>query len=236
MTIDWQRVLRESERVHTRYHVEVVEALRLCPWAEAARKNGQVRICVDFMRAADTAHALELLDACMRDAHVIVGMLVFPAWSIGRTAFSHFLAAVRAADEARQARGQSQFALADFHPTAEPDLASPERLVPFLRRAPDPMLQVVRKDALDALRENDASGTSFVDLSEQNLANLLALPNAQPSLAERVARNNARTIERRGANHVGALLDAIIADRNASYRAAGLLEPSWPLAEEVTAS
>src|SRR4029077_16934252 len=42
--------------------------------------------------------------------------------------------------------------VADFHPDAPLDLATPARLVPFLRRAPDPLLQLVPLALLDAVR------------------------------------------------------------------------------------
>jgi hypothetical protein len=227
MQLDWQRLEREVERVHRRYQLEVVEALGLCPWAKDARVAGRVRMGVSFMSDPDSAAAWALVEATMTADDIEVGILVFPALALQRLPFSHFVAAVRAEEAARTARGPNRIALADFHPQASADMASAERLVPFLRRAPDPMIQIVRQTALESVRLSEDQGTSFLDPSHYDLASLMSLPASPPALAARVARNNARTLERVGVAHVEALVADILRDRNASYAALGLTLPVW---------
>ena len=59
--------------------------------------------------------------------------------------------------------GESPFAMAAFHPDAAADLDDPERLIPFLRRTPDPTIQLVRQEALERVRGRHPQGTAFVD-------------------------------------------------------------------------
>jgi hypothetical protein len=225
--IDRPTLQREVERIHLRYQIEVVEALGLCPWAREARLDGRVAMAVSFLLQPMAAEAMAVVEQAMADERVEVGIVVFPALALERLPFQHFAAELRERHAAISGRGNSRFALADFHPIAEIDRSSPERLVPFLRRAPDPMLQVVRTRALEAVRLSEDQGTSFVDPSQHDLAALLSTPAPTPSLASRVANNNARTIERIGAEQVAALIVDILHDRNSSYAALGLTTPRW---------
>jgi hypothetical protein len=235
MLRDWQRLEREVERVHRRYQVEVVEALNLCPWARDARLSGRVQMRVSFMSEPDSAEAWSQVVAAMRAPEAEVGILVFPALDLGRLAFSHFVATLRVRESEANLNtpGAERIALADFHPDASADTVSAERLVPFLRRAPDPMVQIVRQSALENVRLSEAQGTSFVDPSQYNLATMLSLPAAPPALATRVARNNARTVERMGVAQLEALVADILNDRHASYAALGLPLPAWAAGGEV---
>jgi hypothetical protein len=225
MEVDWQRLESEVRRVHARYQVEVVEGLVLCPWAKQARRDGHVRLGISWMETPDTARAAAAVAEVMA-AEIEVGMLAFPVLNLERLPFAHFAAAVRVEVEARYPRGQCPFALADFHPNAKADLATPERLVPFLRRAPDPLLQIVRQSVLESVR-SEPQGTAFIDPSTCDLSALLAQAPETLPLSARVARTNARSVERLGVEHVSSLIADILADRDASYAALGLTLPTW---------
>jgi hypothetical protein len=221
MEPDWQRLTLEVQRIHTRYHCEVVEAFALCPWAKEARSGGRVHMNVTFTTRADPRAALAAIDQSMSDAAVEIGMLIFPRLALDRLAFAHFVADVRALDEARSGRGEQRVALADFHPNAPADVTTPARLVPFLRRAPDPMIQSVRTETLARVRGEEGHGTRFVDPAAIDLMSLVTRP-AQSSLAARVAEHNARSIERIGITRLETVIDDILADRIRSYRALGI--------------
>jgi hypothetical protein len=225
MALDWQRLEREVQRVHARYQIEIVEGLALCPWAKQARREGRVQLSVSFMENPDQAAAGAAIERLMQP-DIEVGMLAFPALALDRLPFAHFASDIRVWVDGRWPRGASPFALADFHPNAEADRSTPERLVPFLRRAPDPLLQIVRQSVLASVR-TEPQGTSFLDPSHYDLRALLSLPPEPLSLAARVARSNARNVERVGLRRIEALISDILADRDASYAALGLTSPSW---------
>jgi hypothetical protein len=88
-------------------------------------------------------------------------------------------------------------------------------LIPFLRRTPDPTIQVVRQTALDRVRGTSQEGTSFFDLS--SLA-VLPLPQKEPlSLRQRIGQANLETTLKVGPETLEALLSDIRRDRDESY-------------------
>jgi hypothetical protein len=235
MQLDRQRLTREVERVHTRYQTEVVEAFSFCPWAKEARMNGHVAKVVSFQRTPDAVEALQQIDAALAVPATEVAMLIFPLLALSRLEFAHFVADIRAADETRSTRGDQHFALADFHPQAAADCRTAEVLVPFLRRAPDPMIQVVRTQVLAHVRGSE-QGTSYIDPSQlalYALGGIDALPATPPSVGARVAEHNHRTVQRIGADHIEAVLRAISADRTRSYTACGISATTLAYMEDM---
>ncbi|HWU89902.1 MAG TPA: hypothetical protein VN253_21720 [Kofleriaceae bacterium] len=198
----------EVLRILDRYLIEVVERYELCPWARAARLGGELGITIAWGTPAveDWIAAAEEL---LASPAVRVAMVVAPELAI-------------APAELRALRDQvaahlPQAGVADFHPVAALDLATPARLVPFLRRAPDPMLQLVPLALLAAARAT----TPPPDLAGQ--ARLLGGHGAPPrgDVADRIAAANHATVTRH-ADQIAAALDAIAADRAAAYAHAAI--------------
>src|SRR5262249_12264686 len=130
---------------------EVVERYALCPWARAARERGELAVGILWGEPeldGWVAEAARLLDA----PSTRVAMVVSPEAAITRPA----LAALRDQVAARLPAAGA----AEFHPARAPDLAPPARLVPFLRRSPDPMLQLVPLAVIDAARAARAAGAA----------------------------------------------------------------------------
>ena len=207
--------VREAERLHARYLIEVVEAYGLCPWAQRARLDGQTRVSV-VLEADEAAveASMRSLDGWARDG-IDIGFLVFPRLKVGRLDFDRFVAHLRGVDTGRCPLGTPPFALAAFHPQAEPDMLRAERLVPFLRRTPDPCVQAVRMAALDRVRRGTPSGTQFVDVATLN-GNLA---EEGPPLRDRIAGANLETVKRAGVQVLSACFEAIEGDRARTYRA-----------------
>ncbi len=205
---------REALRVYGRYQRELVEAYALCPWALKAREEGHVQ--VRALLSDDLASVGELVEELANLPEVHVGLIVLPLSGRGRAAHERFVAgAVRA--HAQVHDGRPLLAMAAFHPDADPDLGSPARLVSFIRRSPDPTIQLVRLSILEDLRRPFDRGTGYVDTS--NLAAveaLLAAPAKRP-LHERIAQSNLDTVERVGVSTFEARLADIRRDRDASY-------------------
>lgn len=232
--IDREALRAEALRLHGRYVREIVEALDLCPWAAGSREQGRVRTEVVFGSEGDDAMLAqvgELVTVLEADPNVEIGLLVMPELGLGRIAFQHFAARVR--ERYRPETSERAFAIADFHPDAAPRLDSPEQLVAFIRSSPDPSLQLVRKSAIEAVRLGAEPGTRFVDAAALARGGLAALAASPPSLSERVARANLRTVQELGVEHVQALLAEIAADRDRSYARLGLAPPPWRPRGEV---
>jgi hypothetical protein len=143
-----------------------------------------------------------------------VAMIVAPELAIERGE----LAAVRDAVAARiPAAG-----VADFHPDAPLDLATPARAVPFARRSPDPLLQLVPLAILDEVRARDRTGDvpPLADQTRMLVGHAASGPRPL-GIAERLAAANHATLCRAAAA-IAATLDDIAADRAAAYARAGI--------------
>ena len=214
--------VREAERLHGRYLIEVVEEYGLCPWAQRARLDGQTRVAV-VLEADEAAveASMKSLDRWADDG-IEIGFLVFPRLRVGRLDFDRFVAHLRGVDAGRCPLGTPPYALAAFHPQAEPDMLRAERLVPFLRRTPDPCVQAVRMATLDRVRRGTPSGTQFVDVTTLN--GPLSEEEPPPPLRDRIAGANLETVKRAGVQVLTACFEAIESDRARTYRALEMRE------------
>jgi hypothetical protein len=205
---------REAVRLSRRYQIEIVEACGLCPWAARARTDGMVRerVLLQSGEAALIESSLEAIEELSREKRVEVALFIYPRLALGRMAFEHFAARLRNADTGSRPLGEAPFMSAAFHPDAEPDTEDPERLIPFLRRTPDPTIQLVRASVLERVRAGTPQGTQFVDVRNLDANVEYAVP-----LRERIARVNLATAERMGVAELKRRMDAIVADRAATY-------------------
>jgi hypothetical protein len=223
--VDHPELVAEALRVYRRYAVEIVEAFGLCPWAARARQSGRVSERVLLQKGSDAVPALECVGELARDAKVDIGLLIFPRLTLDPLAFEHFTALVRDRDAERRPLGAIPFAMAAFHPGAEADLSDPERLIPFLRKTPDPTIQLVRRSVLEKVRGKNMQGTGFIDEAAlQALEALGAIPTGgqeEQSLRERIAQANYQTVQDAGLSTLRARLDDIRQDRTRAYARLG---------------
>jgi len=208
----------EALRVYRRYALEVVEGFTLCPWAAAARRDGHVHEAVILgENQGDPQQSLALLERLETELETDIALFIYPDLELDRMGFESFVRTVRERDAARHEVGTIPFAMAAFHPDAQPDASEPERLIPFLRRTPDPTIQVVRCTALDRVRGNSQEGTSFFDLSKLEAGTLPLLQKEPISLRQRIAQANLDTTLEVGVDTLEALLKDIRRDRDESY-------------------
>jgi hypothetical protein len=180
-----ERLVKEALRVNARYLEEVVIGWGLCPWAARAWHDGQVTQRVFTSTEPDVAAVAAFVDDLCAKTDAAIGLAIFPRVACTVGAWESFAERVR--------RARSGFLAAAFHPDYRPDdgqALDPARLVPFLRRTPDPTLQLVRATLIDSLRGQ---------------------------VSNDVARDNHATVTARGTDTLGALLDDIRRDRDASY-------------------
>lgn len=213
---DDEALSKEALRVYRRYMLEVVEAYKLCPWASAARRDGHVvELAILAENVAYPEQSLAHLERLSADLQIDIALFIYPDSNLDRLGFESFVRTLRELDAARYEVGTIPFAMAAFHPDARADVKDPERLIPFLRRTPDPTIQVVRRTALERVRDSRQEGTSFFDLND--LATL-PLPQKEPvSLRQRIARANFDTVLDVGIDSLEALFSDIRKDRDESY-------------------
>ncbi|GAC1343226.1 MAG: hypothetical protein NVSMB23_16800 [Myxococcales bacterium] len=212
-----------------------VEALGLCPYARACREGGRLQRRVLLSRGgqpgspgfaqavADAAAAVRELER-LPAGQVEVALLLFPALdsALARGAeaarsFEALCAALREALGSAHGGGTGSaapeavppFYCVAFHPDLPEDLADAHRAVGFVRRSPDPTLQLVRRSVLQEVRGNQ--GSIFVAARELSSERLEALSGAR-SVSDRIAEANLETLRRAGPDSVRALLAALRAD------------------------
>ncbi|HEX4403940.1 MAG TPA: DUF1415 family protein [Polyangia bacterium] len=195
-------LIGEALRLNTRYVDEVVIAWNLCPWAEKALTAGQVRQHVQLDEAPAPEDVLPFLDACDAAPDVAIGLLIFPRLETRAAAFDAFAERVRRADHARRPDAATTppapaFLIAAFHPAAPVTFTTAPQLVSFVRRTPDPTLQLVRTSVL-----RRATGEG-------------------PRVSDDVTRRNFEAVSARGADALDAVLRDIRRDRDDSYARLG---------------
>ncbi len=216
---------RATLAVYERYAVEVVERFGFCPWARAARESGDVELRVVFSTDLnDFDESLRLLSelsapATPSDAPDIA-LFIYPLLDVDRLGFEDYTRRLRARAEEGSPRLDA-YAMAAFHPNATPDLSHPDKLVPYVRRSPDPTLQLVKKEALSGIK-GLSSGTAFLDVSSLSVDAFKALAEPPPkALRERIGEQNLLTVTQVGPTVVEEVLANIASDREQAH--AGLL-------------
>ena len=104
-------------------------------------------------------------------------------------AFEKLVAAARERMRARHGSGDTPFYCVPFHSDFAEDLRDEHRAVRFIRRSPDPTVQLVRAAALRATRGMD--------------------PSVPLSMSDRIARANLDTLRREGPERLRELLSQI---------------------------
>lgn len=209
-------LVHEAERLYERYALEVVEHFDLCPWAAQARREGATRARVLLQdNPLDLNPSLESIDALAGERELAVVFFIYPRLHVDRLDFEHFLRRLRHTDSQRHPIEGIPFAMAAFHPDAPADLGDPDRLVPFIRRTPDPTLQLVRREALESVQARSRTGTAFADL--WMLSPEGRNQEAGPSVRERIARRNFETVQSAGVDALEAVFRDIARDRAETY-------------------
>ncbi|MEO8699650.1 MAG: hypothetical protein ABI867_06380 [Kofleriaceae bacterium] len=200
------RKLAEVRRILDRYLVEVVERYELCPWARSARGNDEIAVEVVLGEPSLDAW-IDAAKRALARPGTRVAMVVAPELVIERQELHE----VR--DRVSKATGAG---VAEFHPDAPLDLVTPARLVPFLRRSPDPMLQLVPMALLVAMRGPQPN--------RMHQAQILGGHMAPPrDVGDAIAAaNHARVSLEHAA--IEATLAAIAEDRRTAYVNVGLSE------------
>ncbi|HEX2691189.1 MAG TPA: hypothetical protein VHN14_31470 [Kofleriaceae bacterium] len=198
----------EVLRIFERYLVEVVERYELCPWARGTREHGELAVGV-LWGAPSLAQWVAEAERLLAGPGVAVAAVIAPELLTSRDEFG--------ALRDRVASRIPSAGVAEFHPTAGLDLSTPARLVPFVRRSPDPLLQLVPLALLHAVR----AAPPVADLAQQ--AAMLGGHAGAPrrALSARIAAANHATVAQAHAE-IAAVLEAIAQDRRTAYARVGI--------------
>jgi len=146
-----QAALRRNDR----YLREFIEELSICPYARLCREQGRLYRAV-LLQSQPMARAVaELVLALEPQSQFEIGLLLFPSFAgpglVGEPqAFERFVSETR--NQYGKLRKPPGFFLVAFHPAMPSNLANPDVAVRFMRRSPDPTIQLVRPEAIDSIR------------------------------------------------------------------------------------
>ncbi len=199
----------EVRRLLDRYLVEVVETYGLCPWAKSARTSGEVSVKILWGVRPSVDEWVAAANDLMAIPTTRVAMILAPELSLTMTEFH--------VEREQVGRRVETCGVADFHPDGELDTGTPSRLVSFLRRSPDPLMQFVPLKILDAIRAQ----TSMHVLSEQARALGGIAFNDPDDIGDEIAATNHKRALADG-TEIKRILDDIAADRRRSYPRAGI--------------
>ncbi|MGE5048459.1 MAG: DUF1415 family protein, partial [Deltaproteobacteria bacterium] len=173
--------------------------LRLCPYAKRCREEGKLHRRVLRARA-EALPAIAAIEALPVES-VEVALLIFPdepgEGQAAARAFESFCAGLRP--------HLKSFYCVAFHPALPRDLHDAHRAVQFIRRSPDPTIQLVRASLLTSVRGGDGDGSRYLDPATLSLEQLLALQTPL-SLSDRIAEANLETLRREGPDRLEKLL------------------------------
>lgn len=198
----------EVIRVFERYLTEVVEKYDFCPWARLSREGGE--LAVDVLWGTPPLDAwVGACQALLARPETRVAMVIAPELTITPSALHGLRAEVAAFVPSA--------GVADFHPEATIDLSTPARLVPFIRRSPDPLLQLVPFALLDQVR---AAPPSAMRAEQAQILGGRATP-PRPDAATRIAAANHARVSA-DPDVIARTLASIAADRAESYARVGI--------------
>ncbi len=238
------RLGEETHRLTMRFIDEVVIAFDLCPWARPSLLTREVEIrpiLLDFREAGGAMLAANQVREELERVHpsAVLALIVLPLLTVTRLEMDALLRAVRTAPSktpnssepnvvtSAQGTGRESeppFALAAFHPDAPLDLASPARLVPFLRRSPYPLVQAVRTDVLGRIDAGRPSGTETLGGHVVAEVARYRSTGKRPPLSprDRIAVNNHTRVRAEGPDVIERVLTDIFRDRDETRRRLGI--------------
>ncbi len=211
---DEEGFVAEVLRVHARFNAEVIEGLDVCPYARPARVVGaSVRRVSLSTEVSATLHEIEA--ELGPRTEVEVAQIIFPRVTLGAQELLR-VGSAHAEERAARVHGRPNFVHAVFHPELPYGIDTPSRLVPFFRRAPDPMIQLVRLEVLDSIHRSKPRGSQFFSGGADELAKLLAEPRPE-SVTDRITRENHARALAGELERISAILADIAADRARAY-------------------
>jgi len=208
------RLAIESLRVNDRYLREFIEGSSFCPYARQGRRAGQTQRHVYIAETVDLAPLLRLFQEIAADPKQVVAQVIMPAIEVEPEAWRRFCLDLTEVGNASSSK--PVLACAPLHPRLPFVEANMYGLVPLFRRAPDPTLQWVRLDGLEALYAGRGSDNQYLQVEDIESFIRRAQP-PRPPLYDVVCKTNAAMAGRLTIERVVKILDEIAGDGRRAY-------------------
>ncbi len=169
--------------LHARFVEEFVEGRGWCPFARPARRAGtsEFRLLWSSVAASSpvadwsplTAWLQEFAQGSLEILQVVCPLVDAPPRMWERRTRELL-------DEFQSGLARSAIAMAAFHPALEVRFATGPGIIPLLRRSPMPMIQFVRLDALERVRDGRSGADVFVAPGSPEFFELINRPVRKP--------------------------------------------------------
>lgn len=183
-----------AEAAYDRYLIAFLEEHSLCPFARGGRRRGLTTRVAYVAQSTDAQPLIDIALAAAPDAAKAVVALIVPAIEVAPEAWRVFALGITNAVNAAHAGGPV-YSVAALHPDHPYSAQSPLSLIPLFRRAPDPTMQLVRLDALEAVYEGRSGKDVYVP--PELIPEVLSRP-PPPSMFDRIAETNMKMAQRLG--------------------------------------
>ncbi len=184
-----------------RYLTEQIEEHSFCPYSRGGRAQGQTDRYVHYYTESDTRPLIDFMVKAASDPSLVVVQVILPMVETGPEEWIEFCHKVTDLGNEHLGAGTETFAVAPLHPALPYNDSTPFALIPLLRRSPDPTIQWVRLDGLDALYAGRERDTKYVD--PENIMAFMQQKHRQP-LFDRIAETNLLMANRLGIPRVEA--------------------------------
>ena len=222
------KLAKESLRVNDRYLREFIEGSSFCPYARQGRRAGQTRRHVYIAETLDLAPLLQLFQEVAADQTQVVAQVIMPVIEAEPEAWRRFCLDLTEVGNASLSK--PVLACAPLHPRLPFDEANMYGLVPLFRRAPDPTIQWVRLDGLEALYAGRGSDNQYLQVEDIESFVRSAQP-PRPPLYDVVCKTNAAMARRLTIERVVKILDEIAGDGRRGYAQILLADESQETAD-----
>ncbi len=136
-----------------RYLREFIEELAICPYArtcrEAGRLHREVLLHTEPQTEALVARILELSRGSCDDFEV--ALLILPNLRMSAWDFDRFVRGVQRSYQKQRSEDSGTLFVVAFHPDFDMRLDNADVAVRFMRKSPDPTIQLVRPEAIARL-------------------------------------------------------------------------------------
>jgi len=209
--------ISEVLRINLRYTMEVIEAFNLCPFAKHGRLSGKTEREVILQKNRDIQPTLSYIDYLEREkTDLEVIQLIYPLLVVTPQQFERFNSDIR--ETRRKSPKEVIFVHATFHPQYPYEPRTPDTLVAFFRRAPDPTIQLVRWSVLQTFKKNKAPDKYVIDPTKFDFTKPFVPPVVPESVSDRIARENHELVLNQGPETLAQIIQSIQEDRTNSYR------------------
>ncbi len=178
-----------------RYITDFLEEHAFCPFSKGGRAQGKTLRYVHYAESASIEPLVQLMARAALDPQRMVVQVILPMLEVDANEWISFCNKLTTVANKELGTGSDVYAVAAMHPRLSYEQSNPAAMIPLLRRSPDPTIQWVRLDDLEALYAGRSGETRVVDLDDPAT---LMQDEEQTPLFERITEANLEMAEKLG--------------------------------------